>query len=275
MARGTRAQDRRRRLSRVSLRSIALPIEHGGWSFLAEPIALGLLVAPSGAGVAIAVATVAAFLVRHPGRLFWKNRRRLGVSPRYVAARSFALGYALIAVGAMAIAGATAGLRPLIPFLLATPFFALFAAYDVRHEARRLLPELLAPAAVAVSAPAILLAGGGSDLTAFVIWLLLAMRSIPTVLYVRARLRQEKGRPRSAVAPNLAHATAVGAGGGLSAAGLAPVTAVAALVVLALRAALGLSRFHRPAAPKTIGLSEIAYGALFVLLTAAGYRAMT
>ncbi|VAV92581.1 Putative membrane-spanning protein, partial [hydrothermal vent metagenome] len=32
--------------SRVNVRSIALPTEHGGWGFTLEPILLGLLVAP-------------------------------------------------------------------------------------------------------------------------------------------------------------------------------------------------------------------------------------
>ena len=272
MAGPSGSRGRRRRLSRVRLRSIALPVEHGGWSFLAEPIALGLLVAPSAAGVAVAIATTSGFLVRHPGRLFWKNRHRLDASPRFGVARNFAAGYAIVGVVALAVAGATAGVRTLLPFLIGAPFFLWFAAYDVRHEARRLLPELLAPTAVAVSAPAIVLAAGWSARDALVIWLLLAFRSIPTVLYIRARLRQERGNPRSAVASNVAHATALGAGGGLAAAGAAPWSAAGGLLILLLRAATGLSRFHTPATAKRIGLSEIGFGALFVLLTAAGYR---
>jgi len=259
-------------LSKVNVRTVALPVEHGGWSFLAEPLVLGLLVAPSAAGLAIAIATSAGFLVRHPGRMFWKNRRRLDVSPRYGLARRFAAGYGTIAVAGLAVAWALAGIRPLVPFFLAAPFFLLFAAYDVRHEARRLLPELLAPTAVAVSAPAIALAGGWTWKAALALWAILALRSIPTVLYVRARLRQERGKPIGAAASNTAHGLAVAAGGGLAEAGAAPWLAVAGLGVLLVRAVVGLSRFHRPAAPRAIGLSEIAYGTLFVLLSAIGYR---
>ena len=250
---------------------MALPVEHGGWSFLAEPLVLGLLVAPSAAGVAIAVATSAGFLIRHPGRMFWKNRRRLDVSPRYGLAGKFAAGYSLVAVAGLAVAWALAGIRPLVPFIIAGPFFLLFAAYDVRHEARLLLPELLAPTAVAVSAPAIALAGGWTWKAALVLWLLLALRSIPTVLYVRARLRLEREKPYDAAASNTAHGAALLAGGGLAGAGLAPWLSVVALGVLLVRAVVGLSRYHRPAAPKVIGFSEVAYGTLFVLLTAAGY----
>jgi hypothetical protein len=52
---------------------------------------------------------------------------------------------------------------------------------------------------------------------------------------------------------------------------LAPWLSVVGLGVLLVRAVVGLSRYRRPAAPKAIGFSEIAYGTLFVLLTAAGY----
>ena len=232
---------------------------------------LGLLVAPSAAGFAIAVATSAGFLIRHPGRMFWKNRRRLEVSPRYGLAGKFAVGYSLIAACGLATAWALAGIRPLVPFIIAGPFFLLFAAYDVRHEARLLLPELLAPTAVAVSAPAIALADGWTWQAALVLWVLLALRSIPTVLYVRARLRLEREKPYDSTASNAAHGAAVAAGSGLAGAGMAPWLAVVGLGVLLARAVVGLSRFHRPAAPKVIGFSEIAYGTLFVFLTAIGY----
>ncbi len=271
MARGTGDADRRRGLSKVNVRSVALPVEHGGWSFLAEPVVLGLLVAPSAAGFAIAVATSAGFLIRHPGRMFWKNRQRLDVSPRFRLAGRFAVGYGLVAAVGLATAWALAGIRPLIPFIIAGPFFLLFAVYDVRHEARLLLPELLAPAAIAVSAPAIALAGGWTAQAALVLWVLLVLRFIPTVLYIRARLRLERDKPYDAAASNTAHGAAVLAGGGLAGVGLAPWLSVVGLGVLLARAAVGLSRYHRSATAKVIGFSEVAYGTLFVLLTAVGY----
>ena len=271
MARGTGDEDRRRGLSKVNVRSVALPVEHGGWSFLAEPVVLGLLVAPSSAGFAIAVATSAGFLIRHPGRMFWKNRQRLDVSPRFRVAGKFAVGYGLVAAVGLAAAWALAGIRPLVPFIIAGPFFLLFAVYDVRHEARLLLPELLAPAAIAVSAPAIALAGGWTAQAALVLWVLLVLRFIPTVLYIRARLRLERDKPYDAAASNTAHGAAVLAGGGLAGVGLAPWLSVVGLGVLLARAAVGLSRYHRPATAKVIGFSEVAYGTLFVLLTAVGY----
>jgi hypothetical protein len=206
--------------------------------------------------------------------MYWKNRHRLDASPRYAIARRFAFVYASVAAAALVVAGATVGIRPLLPFLIATPFILLFTVYDLRHETRKLLPELLAPTVVAVSAPAIVMADGWTGAAALVVWLLLALRSVPTVIYVRARLRQERAKPRSAAASNLSHAAALAAGGGLAWAAWAPWASVVALALLLIRAVVGLSPLHRPAAPKAIGFSEIAYGAIFVLLTAAGYAGL-
>ena len=50
--------------SRVRIRSIALPTEHGGWGFTLEPILLGLLVAPSAAAWEISAAALGIFLAR-------------------------------------------------------------------------------------------------------------------------------------------------------------------------------------------------------------------
>ena len=53
----------------IKLRNIALPVEHGGWSFMAEPLVLGLLLAPTVTGLFLALAVVGVFLViRGKGR---------------------------------------------------------------------------------------------------------------------------------------------------------------------------------------------------------------
>jgi hypothetical protein len=61
---------------RPAWRAIALPDEHGGWGLTAEPVLLGLLVAPSWAGAALAVAAFLAFLVRTPLKLVLVDRWR-------------------------------------------------------------------------------------------------------------------------------------------------------------------------------------------------------
>ncbi len=49
---------------RICIRPIALPVEHGGWGLLFEPIVLGLLLAPSPAGLFISLGATGAFLAR-------------------------------------------------------------------------------------------------------------------------------------------------------------------------------------------------------------------
>jgi hypothetical protein len=69
-----------------------------------------------------------------------------------------------------------------------------------------------------------------------------------------------------------AHAAGVLAAGTLASAGLAPWLATAALLALTARAAHGLSRFRRPARPRTVGFQEMAWGIGFACALAAGYR---
>jgi len=88
----------------IRLRTVAFPVEHGGWGFLAEPILLGMALAPSWPGLAIALATASAFLMRHPAKLYWRNRHRLDLSPRFRIARRFAVLYAGLAVAGFAAA---------------------------------------------------------------------------------------------------------------------------------------------------------------------------
>jgi len=256
----------------VRLRSVALPVEHGGWGFLAEPILLGLALAPSWAGLAIGLATLAAFLMRHPAKLYWRNRHRLDVSPRFRMARRFALLYAGLALGGFLVAAGLAGLRPLVPFLMLSPLLAVYGAFDVQNQARRLLPEIAAPMGLAASAPAIALAGGWGWTGAWVLWVLLQARSVPSILYVRARLRLERAEEVDRRPSRLAHLGAVALGGALWNADLAPLLTVAALVVLLARSFRGLSSSRRPAKAKEVGFSELGFGLGYVLATVLGYR---
>ena len=256
----------------MRLKSIAFPVEHGGWGFLSEPVLLALLVAPSFAGFAIGISTAAAFLIRHPSKMYWRNQHRLDVSPRYRIARTFALLYGAIAVAGLAIAAWLAGPVTLLPFILLSPFLVVFAFYDASNKARHLFPELVAPMGLAASAPAIALAGGLGWPEAWAMWLLLEARAVPAILYVRARLRLERGTEIDPTASTLSHLGAIAVGAGLWWIDLAPLLAVAALSILLVRAVRGLSAGRRKAKAKEVGFSELGFGLAYVLVTAIGYR---
>jgi len=257
---------------RVRLRSIAFPVEHGGWGFLAEPILLALALAPSGPGFAIGIATSAAFLLRHPSKMYWRNRKRLGASARYPIAGRFALLYGTIAVGGLAYAAWAAGPGVLVPFLALAPFLLLFGLYDSRNRARDLVAELAAPMGLAASAPAIAVAGGWGWPEAWALWVLLQARAVPSILYVRARLRLERGQAIDRMPSTMAHVAAIGVGSAVWWYELGPLLTVFGLTILFVRSVRGLSAYRRKAKAKEVGFSELGFGLGYVLLTAIGYR---
>lgn len=258
----------------VRLRTVALPTEHGGWSFCLEPILLGLLLRPSAAGAAIGVASLSLFLARHPFKLAAFDWQRGKTYPRTVASRWFASLYAAIAALSLAVAWQAGGYLVFLPFVAALPFVGIQFIYDMRNDSRALPPELAGAAASGSIAASIVIAGGWPAGAALALSALLVARAIPTVVYVRARVRLERGgRDVSAVLSNALHVAAVAAGLGLVWASLAPWLAVAALVMLLLRAAGGLSPLRRPSRAATIGIAEVTFGAAAMLLIAGGYLA--
>ena len=138
------------------MRPLALPAEHGGWGFLFEPIALGLLVAPSWGGALVAAAAVCAFLARHPWKLAMQDAMRRRNYPRTRYCRWFAAMYSLAGALALASGVAIGGAPVLIPLAVVAPLAVVQLVYDARNRSRELLPELsgaLAMSSVAAEAP--------------------------------------------------------------------------------------------------------------------------
>lgn len=94
-----------------------------------------------------------------------------------------------------------------------------------------------------------------------------------SVLYVRARLRMDRGRSAGPGAVHAGHAAALAAAAGLAAAGLAPWLAPVVFLVLLARSGWGLSPARRAVRPQVLGWQEVGYGVLSLALLALGYRA--
>ncbi len=181
----------------VRLKSIALPPEHGAWGFLLEPVVLGLLIAPSLAGGFLALAVVGAFLIRHPLKLAFTDWRRGKRYARTALAERVILAYGVLTIIGLVLAIALAGWEIMLPLLMAAPLVLMMLASYVQNRGRELIPELAGASALAVTASGVALAGGASSQTAFALWVILNARNIPSILYVRARLRLEKEKPFS------------------------------------------------------------------------------
>jgi hypothetical protein len=255
----------------VRLQTIALPPEHGAWGFLLEPIVLGLLVAPSLAGWSLALAVAGAFLIRHPLKLAFTDRQRGKRYARTALAERVIVFYGALAVAGLALAVALAGWEIVLPLIMALPLVLAMLASTVQNRGRDLIPELAGASALAVTASGIALAGDASARTAFALWVILTARDLPSILYVRARLRLEKDKPFSWTLVILANVIAVMTVLALVWLDFAPLLALLALTVLFARALYGLSPYRRRVRMQTIGLLEMAYGLVVVIATALGY----
>jgi len=139
-----------------------------------------------------------------------------------VLAERFALGFGGLATLGTLLAVALAGPSILVPFVLAVPLGVTVMISYAQNRARDLWPELAGAIALAVSVVSVALAGGESPGVALALWAILIARNIPSILYVRARLRLERDKPHAVTPVVLANVAALAAGVGLAGTGLAP-----------------------------------------------------
>ena len=254
--------------TRVKLRSIALPTEHGGWGFTLEPILLGLLVAPSASAWEISAAALGIFLARRPVKILSTDLVRGRWLPRSTVALLFALLY-----GGIALAGAIGALitseGPFwIPVLVAAPFALLALRADAHSKNRALVAELSGSVAMGATVSAITIAGGWDLAPAFGLWLILAARDVAAIALVRGQVRRLHDKPVSVGRIYAVQAAAVGVVAVAAAVGVVPWLGVVAVDLVGIVAFVSLNR--EPIAAKTIGWTQMVVGLAVVLVTALG-----
>jgi hypothetical protein len=256
--------------TRSSLRSVALPSEHGGWGLTLEPAVLALALVPSVAGLALALAGLLAFLARTPLKLAVVDRRRGRSLPRTSLARRVAIVevVAIVALGVLALWSAGPGW--LVPVALALPLIGVEVWFDIRSRGRRLVPELCGAVGMAALGAAIVVAGDGAASLAAVVWGLLAARSVAAVPWVRAEVLRLHERSRAADL-RLADVAQV-AGTGLAAAMVAvepaALAGAVAVGVTAVVRSVALRLAPQPAV--RLGAAETTMGLIVVIATAVG-----
>jgi hypothetical protein len=160
-----------------------------------------------------------------------------------------------------------------LPFIIAGPLIVVQFLYDARGHSRKLIPELAGALAVGSISTAIALAGGWSRPIAFALWVIIACRHIPTILYLRVLLsrRRQEQRPRVNALDIAVQFLPLIAVFLLLYFKIAPVLAIVVFAILFIRAVIGLFNHGEPI-PKKLGISEIAFGTFTVLMVCAGYR---
>ena len=256
----------------VRWKSIAFPTEHGGWSFISEPIVLGLLLTTSWGGLALAIGAFAAFLLRQPLKIVLKDFRVGRNVPRTLAALRFVMIYGSITIMAGIVTLLTVpSVLWLVPIGFSIPLVAVQLWHDAQNQSRNLIAELSGALATGAVVASIVLIGGWALAAAMGLWLAIGVKGITAVLYVRSRLRLERNKPAMVNWTLVAHA--VGFGMLLIAVsyGLLPWTVLGAMFILTVRAGVGLSSLRKVRPPKILGMQELGYGFGYVLLTAIGY----
>jgi hypothetical protein len=257
--------------TRSPWRAVVVPSEHGGFALTLEPALLGLLVAPSIAGGALAVAALLAFLVRTPLKVLLVDRRRGRSLERGRLAARVAI-VELVVLGAMvAVAFARAGAEWVVPFAVALPLFGVELWFDARSRGRRMVPELCGAIGITAVVASIALAGGEGAALAVALWLVLAGRAAASVPFARVQVQRLRATPPPPMASDLAQL----AGVVLAAVAVAfddRVLAGAAAVLAVAVAQVAWSR--GPARPAlAVGFSQLAFGLLVVVATAIGVAA--
>jgi hypothetical protein len=209
--------------------------------------------------------------MRHPFKLAVGDWRRTRRSSRTALAVRFAILYFVIAALGLSVAIKTGGAAFLLPLLFAAPIVIGQLYYDSMGRSRALIAELGGSISIGAVATAIAIAGGWPSPAAFGLWVILAARSVPTILYLRARLRLLHRKSASPRAVIIAHLLAILIVIGLARAGVAPLLVVFAMVILFLRALLGFSKSGKRVTAKKLGLRELGFGAMTVFAVVLGH----
>ncbi|MGE3885643.1 MAG: YwiC-like family protein [Vicinamibacterales bacterium] len=237
-----------------------MPVEHGGWGFLFEPIVMALVAVPSAATVLLALTAFALFLSRQPLKVAIEDTRRRRRVPRTKAAWAIALGYLLVAGAGVGSAVMVAPYPFWAVAALLAPLGFVTLWFDARGESRNLIPELAGATALAGLACAAGLAAGLTWPLALSFWVSALVRVVPAIVTVRERVQRLHGEAPRTFGPAASHALALSVAAGLALSGLMPPAVGVIALLLALRAAWEL----RPAAPATtamrIGIRELVTG---------------
>jgi hypothetical protein len=244
-------------------RFIALvrPKEHGSWSLALEPIALGLIAAPSLGGGWFAVAVLGAFFARRPLRIRLHDQDQ----ERRSTARS-ALGICALVSGlAMALAVFFSGAAWIVWIVPSAIAGGVFLWFDLRNAGRAELAEAAGATAFACL-PAVFaaMAGWGGPAAAALAILMLA-RAVPAVLGVRACLRAKKTGEWHVIAALAATGVTVAAVMGFWTRGELPAVTFLLVVLLGLRTVALLIYPRIALRARTLGMIEAVLGALFVV----------
>lgn len=246
---------------------LTLPKEHGSWSLALEPLALGMLVAPSAAGGAIVCAAIAGFFLRRPLKLVSSGKS----DPRVPLASCLVIVLLMLTIACLFLAVALGGAKNLWTLAPAAIAGIGFAWFDSRNEGRERAAELCGAVAFSILPATFANLVGWSIIASAALALVMLVRTVPTVLFVRAYLRRNKGHTISLAPAYLASILGLFLTMWLCLAHLAPWPAVvfAAFLTVGVFWVLG---GNRQFSAKKVGIAELVFGIVMVFTLALTWK---
>lgn len=254
--------------SKINIRQIALPTEHGSWGFVLEPLILALLVAYSFPGLMLAVCAFFMFLSYQPLRILFKRKNNKEL--KKYSSIIFGL-YILFATVLFLITFSQVKIITLLPVGISLLLMSLYLINLYKQKNRELFSELSAPVSISILTLSILLFKGWQIEYVIAFLIVLLARSIPTTFYVHTKLQMFKKKEFKNTLPIISVYIFTGILLWASMFGLTPFLTFAASLMLLIRAHMGIFYTKENFKVVNFGIMEFVYGGLFVIISALGY----
>lgn len=264
-----------RKRSQIFRKSLVIPAEHGSWVWLLVPFFVGTAVGGRINGAVLLTLTggLAGFLIRQPATAWLNIRRGRGRRDDEPLAAGWTISFGLLAL--VSLAGLLALGHAALLWLLLPPAamlaFYLGVASIRRARVRNVWLEVGGAAGLALMAPAAYVAASARlDRTAWALWGLMAAQNVLSVLYVRLRLADTRGRAAnraSVLSSHVLGAALVTVGAAM---GTVPEPVVALYTGYLVRAAWAVSSPHPVENVKRFGFTEVGIelaGGLWIVAT--------
>jgi hypothetical protein len=214
----------------------------------------------------LAIGILSGFFLRRPLKILGG-----GADPRRSLAWKCLAVLGALTTGGVIFAAILAPPPRLWPLLLMAPPGFAFAWFDSRGEARAALAEVSGAFAFSIVPAAMATMAGWGPEAALASAAVMAGRSVPTVLTIRAHLRRRKGQPAAIFTAFTAALIALGIVAVLGNARLAPSVAVWFMAMLLVHAAALLGPFRFRIAATQLGIAEAIMGGTGVIFVAVSW----
>ena len=249
---------------------VAVPKEHGSWGFVLEPLILSLIVAFTLDGLFLALATFFMFLSNQPLKVLTTKSAPKKLKP---TAKIVLFFYLLITVILLIFLFFKIKFYLLLPFYSAILLLLIYKIAEFSQLSRKLYVELLPIFSMTLIATTIVMIDSVFSFDPIIFGLLLLSRSVPTVLYINAKVKWIKGMKFSTLPTHLLN------GGFLIFIvyavfnNLLPMLSILGMIILTARSIIGFSKFNFTKTVKQIGVVEFIYGGFFVVINGIAFLA--